>query len=71
MKIVISIVTLLVICLMMSKKEAFTTYTQYPFKYQKIGTSPLNYYPKPRYRLPYRYPYTFHSSYPTNHATFF
>ena len=56
---------------MMSKKEAFTTYTQNPFKYQKIGTSPLNYYPKPRYRLPYRYPYTFHSSYPTNHATFF
>ena len=71
MRLVISIVILLLICLFMSKKEDFTMYLQKPFDYQKIGTTTLSYYPKPRYRLPYRYPFTFYSSYPTNHARFF
>jgi hypothetical protein len=51
-------------------EEKFTMYAQNPFKYNKIGTTPLSYYPKPRYRLPYRYPFKYSSSYPINHTRF-
>lgn len=53
--------------LLLHNNENFTTYTQNPYEYQKIGTTPLSYYIKPRYRKPYRFPYKFYKSYPNKH----
>ena len=41
-----------------------------PFNYKKIGTEPLNYYVKKKYRKPYRYPYQFKSTFPMNHMSY-
>lgn len=64
-----SIIMLLALCY--TKKENFQLYKISPFKYRKIGTSPLLYYNKPRYRYPYRYPFQFKSTYPNNYMTYY
>lgn len=48
-------------------KEEWTNYVQSPFDYAKTGSDPINFYIKPAYRKPYRYPFKFHSSYPYDH----
>lgn len=51
-------------------KEEWTNYNQAPFDYVKTGSDPINFYIKPIYRKPYRYPYKFHSSYPYDHFSY-
>lgn len=55
-------ILLLVVCYY--NKESFTLYIKNPFGYVDIGTSPVVYYNKPLFREPYRYPFTYNSSYP-------
>ena len=52
------------------QKEPFQMYNIKPFNYKKIGTEPLNYYVKKKYRKPYRYPYQFKSTFPMNHMSY-
>ena len=66
--ILITLLLILMVCY--TQKERFTMYIKTPFDYQAIGTSPLNYYMKPLYRKPYRFPYQFKSTYPINHMTY-
>ena len=49
--------------------ENWETYRQNPYGYVKTGATPLNFYARPRYRLPYRYPLKFRQSYPHDHMT--
>ena len=60
-------ITVFLIAVCYLNKDHFTDYVRYPFKYRDIGTSPLVMYNKPLYRKPYRYPYMFKSSYPSNY----
>ena len=47
-----------------SAAEFWQDYMDKPFNYLRTGSNPLNFYNKPLFREPYRYPYKFHSSYP-------
>lgn len=49
--------------------ENWETYKQKPYGYVKSGASPLNFYHRPKYRKPYRYPLKFRQSYPYDHMT--
>jgi hypothetical protein len=49
--------------------EQWTTYIKPPFNHVATGQSPLAHYAKYRYRLPYRYPFTFYKSYPFPHQS--
>lgn len=50
--------------------ENWEVYKQKPYDYVKTGSSPLNFYERPRYRKPYRYPLKFRQSYPYDHMTY-
>jgi hypothetical protein len=52
-------------------EENFEVYEQQPFNYLKTGSTPLGFYKKQVCRKPYRYPYTFHQSYPLPHMTYY
>ena len=59
---------LVISCLLYSfVKESFVSYTSFPFEYIYTGSDPLQFYNKPRYRKPYRWPFRFISSYPYSH----
>jgi hypothetical protein len=45
-------------------KEDFAMYVEQPFGDVKTGSLPMGYYQKNAYRLPFRYPMKFYSSYP-------
>ena len=49
--------------------ENWEVYKQKPLGYAITGASPLNFYERPRYRKPYRYPLKFRQSYPYDHMT--
>lgn len=51
-------------------KEDFEVYKQKPFDYIETGSTPMGFYRKDAYRLPYRFPYQFAQSYPFPHMTF-
>ena len=44
-------------------------YKQKPLGYIKTGSNNLSFYERPRYRKPYRYPFTYDQSYPTPHKS--
>ena len=50
--------------------ENWEVYKQNPYGYVKTGATPLNFYQRPRYRKPYRYPLKFRQSYPYDHMTY-
>ena len=58
-------------CICMEKKiknvENWEMYKQKPLGYIKTGSNNLSFYERPRYRKPYRYPFTYDQSYPTPH----
>ncbi len=45
-------------------KEKWENYIRTPFNYVDTGSTPMDFYRKDLYRLPYDYPYTFFKSYP-------
>ena len=49
--------------------ENWEMYRQKPYGYVKTGSAPLRFYERPRYRKPYRYPFTFDQEYPTPHKS--
>lgn len=49
--------------------ENWEMYRQKPYGYVKTGSAPLAFYERPRYRKPYRYPFTFDQEYPTPHKS--
>ena len=51
----------------LKKVENWEMYRQKPYGYIKTGSAPLTFYERPRYRKPYRYPFTFDQEYPTPH----
>ena len=55
----------------LKKVENWEMYRQKPYGYVKTGSAPLSFYERPRYRKPYRYPFTFDQEYPTPHKSHF
>ena len=53
----------------LKKVENWEMYRQKPYGYVKTGSAPLTFYERPRYRKPYRYPFTFDQEYPTPHKS--
>ena len=53
----------------LKKVENWEMYRQKPYGYIKTGSAPLTFYERPRYRKPYRYPFTFDQEYPTPHKS--
>ena len=53
----------------LKKVENWEMYRQKPYGYVKTGSAPLSFYERPRYRKPYRYPFTFDQEYPTPHKS--
>ena len=53
----------------LKKVENWEMYRQKPYGYVKTGSKPLAFYERPRYRKPYRYPFTFDQEYPTPHKS--
>ena len=53
----------------LKKVENWEMYRQKPYGYVKTGSVPLSFYERPRYRKPYRYPFTFDQEYPTPHKS--
>lgn len=53
----------------LKKVENWEMYRQKPYGYVKTGSAPLAFYERPRYRKPYRYPFTFDQEYPTPHKS--
>jgi|TARA_Y100000389_G_C16963104_1_gene272002 hypothetical protein len=53
----------------LKKIENWEMYRQKPYGYVKTGSAPLAFYERPRYRKPYRYPFTFDQEYPTPHKS--
>ena len=53
----------------LKKVENWEMYRQKPYGYVKTGSDPLTFYERPRYRKPYRYPFTFDQEYPTPHKS--
>ena len=67
---VVLILVLIVLCIMKPEAlENWANYRQLPYGYVKTGSSPLSYYERPRYRKPYRYPFTFEKTYPVKHQS--
>ena len=62
-------------CICMENKinniENYEMYKQKPFGYIKTGSKSLNFYERPRFRKPYRYPFTFTQTYPIPHKSHF
>ena len=52
-------------------REGWANYERKPFNYLTTGSTPLNYYRKDLYRLPYRYPFTFQKSYPLPNQSYY
>ena len=50
--------------------ENWVNYKQKPYNYIKTGSKPVNFYERPRYRKPYRYPFQFRKSYPVDHMSY-
>ena len=48
----------------------WSMYKQKPYNYIKTGSAPLEFYERPRYRKPYRYPFQIEKSYPTKHMSY-
>jgi hypothetical protein len=53
----------------LKKVENWEMYRQKPYGYVKTGSAPLTFYERPRYRKPYRYPFSFDQEYPTPHKS--
>ena len=53
----------------LKKVENWEMYRQKPYGYVKTGSDPLTFYERPRYRKPYRYPFTFDQEFPTPHKS--
>ena len=53
----------------LKKVENWEMYRQKPYGYVKTGSAPLSFYERPRYRKPYRYPFSFDQEYPTPHKS--
>ena len=53
----------------LKKVENWEMYRQKPYGYVKTGSAPLTFYERPRYRKPYRYPFTFDQEFPTPHKS--
>ena len=65
------IIILLFLAILLScNKENFTGYIKNPFNYKEVGTSPLVFYNKPLYRKPYRYPFSFKTTYPIEYMRY-
>jgi hypothetical protein len=47
--------------------EGWTVYQSDPYGEASTGASPLTFYERNRYRKPYRWPFTFESSFPYVH----
>jgi len=55
---------------MNTNNEKWVNYVNYPFGKVETGSDcPLNFYNRPEYRLPYRWPLGFKTSYPIKHIT--
>ena len=68
---VILIVCFILICFFKpGALENWEVYKQKPYNFVKTGSSPLTFYPRPRYRKPYRYPFQFRKSYPIDHMSY-
>jgi len=68
--ILIPFTILIISCVLFSYvKESFVPYTIFPFNYIYTGSDPLEFYNKPRYRKPYRWPFRYISSYPNTHCS--
>lgn len=52
-------------------QEGWANYERKPLDYLTTGSTPLNYYRKDLYRLPYRYPFTFQKSYPLPNQSYY
>lgn len=52
-----------------NKLEHFRSYIQPTYKHVKTGSEPMGFYVHPRYRKPYRWPFTFYKSYPYPHMS--
>jgi len=52
-------------------KEGWANYERKPLDILTTGSTPLNYYRKDLYRLPYRYPFTFQKSYPLPNQSYY
>lgn len=66
-------ITLFIILYMYSNNYTIENWQNYiipPYNYVGNGSSPLNYYNYPRYRMPYRYPFKFYKSYPQIHYSY-
>ena len=67
---ILLIIVFLLICFFKpGALENWEVYQQKPYGYVKTGAKPLNFYERPRYRKPYRYPLKFRQSYPYDHMT--
>ena len=53
------------------KVEGWANYERKPLNYLSTGSTPLNFYRKDLYRLPYRYPFTFNKSYPLPNQSYY
>lgn len=51
-------------------KENWETYRTPLYGTVSSGSSPLSFYPKPQYRLPFGYPYRYLSTYPMRQLRF-
>lgn len=65
--IVLALVIIAVILISRNVNEDYQNYIQLPFGYMKSGTSPLSFYRRCIYRLPYNWPHVHYKSYPQPH----
>ena len=66
----ILVIIFIAICFLRpSVLENWVIYKQLPYGYLDTASEPVNFYIKPRYRKPYRYPFQFHKSYPVHHLS--
>lgn len=66
----ILVIIFIAICFLRpSVLENWVIYKQLPYGHLDTASEPVNFYIKPRYRKPYRYPFQFHKSYPVPHLS--
>ena len=67
----ILVIIFILLCFFMpGALENWVNYKQKPYNYIKTGATPVNFYKRPRYRKPYRYPFQFRKSYPVDHMSY-
>lgn len=71
MKLLILLLLIFILFYYYYTKENWTVYKQKPYNYYLSGSSPLGFYRRDRYRKPFRFPFTYNTSYLLDSKTYY